>query len=189
MNMKTITEQHLIEYELYLRKNEKSSNTISKYLRDVRKYQSYLGSAEAEREKTIAYKQHLIETGYAYSSINSMLASLNSFFDLMEWTECKVKNLKLQRKIYTPENLQLSKKDVHQLIQSALQKRNDRLALLIQTLYMTGIRVSELEYLTVESLETGEFTVCCKGKIRTVLIVKKLQKKLLNYVHKKGISS
>lgn len=187
MSVRVITEQILFDFCQYLRINEKSRNTIEKYLRDVKKYQVYLNGGEADRLQTMSYKQNLIECGYAYTSVNSMLASLNSFFDYLGWSDCKVKNLKLQRKIYLPQQLQLTRKDVQKLIEKASEQKKERLALLIQTLCLTGIRISELEFLTVESLENGEFTVSCKGKIRTVLIVRKLQKKLLRYVQKNNI--
>lgn len=189
MNERVITDQNLFGYCEFLKTNEKSKNTIEKYIRDIKKFMCYVCGNQVDKKQTMLFKQYLLENGYAHSSINSMLASLNSFFEYVGWRDCKVKNLKLQRKIYSSTKKQLNKKDVQQLVKKAYEQKDERLALLIQTLFMTGIRISELEYLTVESLVNGEFTVSCKGKIRTVLITKKLQKILKRYIQKYNIEN
>ena len=174
-------------FETYLKSEEKSRNTQEKYIRDVCKFMHYLSDHELTKDKVIAYKKYLMEMNYAYTSINSMLASLNSFLKYLGWMDCCVRNLKVQRKIYVPEQKLLRKQDVQKLIHEAEKKKDRRLSLLIQTLCSTGIRISELEHLTRESLCEGEFTVSCKGKVRTVLITKKLQRKLLHYAQQNQI--
>ena len=144
---------------------------------------------EITKETVIAYKQGLIDDGYAVRSINSMLASLNSLFSFLGWNDCKVKSIKLQRQIYCPEEKELTKAEYMRLVDTAKQKGNERLNLILQTICGTGIRVSELQFITVEAVKKGEATVSLKGKTRSVFIVKELQKKLLRYVAEQGIKS
>ena len=135
------------------------------------------------------FKQKLISDGYAARSINSMLASLNSFFFYIGWTDMNVKTLKLQKELFRPEEKELTKDEYKRLCNTADRKHNERLLLILQTICGTGIRVSELEYITVEAARRGSATVSCKGKTREVFIVKELQKKLLRYISEQEIKS
>ena len=141
------------------------------------------------KESVISYKNKLISDNYAVRSINSMLASLNGLFSFLGWGDLKVKSIKLQRQIYCPEEKELTKAEYMRLVNTAKQKGNERLNLLIQTICGTGIRVSELEYITVESVKCGEAVVSLKGKTRSVFIVRELQKKLLRYAAEQKITS
>ena len=184
-----LTKEVLKRFEQYLKNEEKSENTVEKYLRDVRSFIAFLGENEATKETVIAYKNRLIEENYAVRSINSMLASLNSLFVFLGWTECKVKSIKLQRQIYCPEEKELTKAEYIRLINTAMKKGNERLNLLIQTICGTGIRVSELQFITVEAVKCGETVVSLKNKTRSVFIVRELQKKLLHYCREQKITS
>ena len=148
-----------------------------------------MGNAEITKEAVIAYKNKLLSEGYAVRSINSMIASINSLFTFLGWENLKVKSLKLQRQIYCPEEKELTKEEYMRLINTAKQKGNERLNLLIQTICGTGIRVSELQYITVEAVTCGEAVVSLKGKTRSVFIVRELQKKLLHYAAEQKIDS
>jgi len=150
---------------------------------------AYLGGGAITKETVIAYKNKLINENYAVRSINSMLASLNSLFAFLGWVDLKVKSIKLQRQIYCPEEKELTKTEYMRLVNAAKQKGNERLNLLIQTICGTGIRVSELQYITVEAVKCGEAVVTLKGKTRTVFIVKELKQKLLRYAAEQKISS
>ena len=172
----------------YLRSQEKSANTVAKYLRDVVAFTDFC-TEKITKDTVIAYKQQLIEKGYAVRSINSMLASLNSYFNFMGWHDLKVKTLRLQRKVYCDETKELTKAEYERLCKAAEQKHNERLSLILQTICGTGIRISELAYITVEAVRRGEAVVSLKGKMRTVLIVKPLQKKLLRYIRERNIAS
>lgn len=183
-----LTDEIIQKFEKYLRDEEKSENTIEKYLRDVRAFALYAGG-EITKETVIAYKQGLIDNRYAVRSINSMLASLNSLFSFLGWNDCKVKSIKLQRQIYCSEEKELTKAEYTRLVNAAKQKGNERLNLILQTICGTGIRVSELSFITVETVKNGEATVSLKGKTRSVFIVKDLQKKLLRYAVEQGIKS
>lgn len=189
MEGRILTNKHLTTFATYLKVEEKSANTIEKYLRDVRAFSSFLGGSKVTKETVIAYKTKLISENFAVRSINSMLASLNSLFYFLGWLECKVKSIKLQQQIYCPEEKELSKAEYLQLVNTAKKKGNQRLNLILQTICATGIRVSELQFITLESVKRGEATVSLKGKIRTVFIVRDLQKKLLRYAAEQKIPS
>ena len=189
MKGRILTSKAVQSFKKYLREEEKSANTIEKYLRDVRVFAEYLGGAEVTKEAVIVYKSKLLAESYAVRSINSMLASLNGLFSFLGWTDCRVKSIKLQRQIYCPEEKELTKAEYMRLVNTAKQKGNERLNLILQTICGTGIRVSELQYITVEAVKCGEAIVSLKGKTRTIFIVRELQKKLLRYAAEQGISS
>lgn len=189
MKGRILTENQIAAFAAYLKSEEKSKNTVEKYIRDVRVISAYVGKAEITKETVIAYKNKLLSGNYAARSINSMLASFNSLFSFLGWVDLKVKYIKLQRQIYCPEEKELTKAEYMRLVNTAKQKGNERLNLLIQTICGTGIRVSELQYITVESVKCGEAVVSLKGKTRSVFIVKELQKKLLRYAAKQKIIS
>lgn len=189
MKGRILTEKMIEDFSCYLKSEEKSENTVGKYLRDVRTFAEYLGGAEITKETVIAYKNKLINENYAVRSINSMLASLNSLFSFLNWMDCRVKSIKLQRQVYCPEEKELTKAEYMRLVNAAKQKGNERLNLILQTICGTGIRVSELQYITVEAVKSGETVVSLKGKTRSVFIVKELKKKLLHYAAEQGITS
>lgn len=171
----------------YLIREEKSGATYEKYLRDVRRFMFFVGECSVTKELVVAWKKNLVEQGYAVRSINSMLASVNSFFVYMGWHDCKVKNIRLQRQTYCAEDKELTKAEYLRLLE--VSKANEQLNLVLQTICGTGIRVSELRYFTVEAVRCGEITVNCKSKTRTILVPGKLRKLLLHYAKQKRITS
>ena len=189
MKGKILTSNQIAAFAVYLKSEEKSENTIEKYIRDVRAFTTYMGNAEITKEAVIAYKNKLLSEGYAVRSINSMVASINSLFAFLGWQNLKVKSLKLQQQIYCSEEKELTKAEYMRLVNTAKQKGTERLNLLIQTICGTGIRVSELQYITVEAVKCGEAVVSLKGKTRSVFIVRELQKKLLRYAAEQKITS
>ena len=189
MKGRILTEKIITDFSAYLKSEEKSQNTVEKYLRDVRAFAADLNGSEVTKEAVIAYKTELLSESYAVRSVNSMIASLNSLFSFLGWTDCRVKCIKLQRQIYCPEEKELTKAEYMRLVNTAKQKGNERLNLILQTICGTGIRVSELQFITVETVKCGEAVVSLKGKTRTVFIVKDLQKKLLRYAAEQGIQS
>lgn len=184
-----LTGEDIQGFYAWLKAEEKSQNTIEKYARDVANFIKFLGKDNITKEKVIEYKSKLITDDYAVRSINSMLASINSLFAFLGWHELKVKSIKLQRQIYCPEEKELTKAEYLRLVNTAKQKGNERLCLLIQTICSTGIRVSELPYITVEAVRHGAAVVSLKGKTRSVFIVRELQKKLLQYAAENKITS
>ena len=188
MKRKLITAEIICQFKEHLALEERSKNTIEKYIRDINTFSEYVAGAEITKETVIAYKKHLQEN-YAVRSVNSMLASMNCMFSFLGWHDLKVKSIKLQQQIYCPEGKELTKAEYTRLCKAAEKKHNERLNLILQTICGTGIRVSELQYITVEAVRCGEATVSCKAKTRSVFIVKELQKKLLRYAAEQGIKS
>lgn len=184
-----LTDKLVAEFSAHLKNEEKSQNTTEKYLRDVRMFAAHFRGTEITKEMVIAYKSKLLAEHYAVRSVNSILASLNSLFAFLGWTDCKVKSMKLQRQIYCPEEKELTKAEYLRLVNTAKRKGKERLNLILQTICGTGIRVSELEYITVEAAKSGKAVVALKGKTRSVFLVKELQKKLLRYATEQNISS
>ncbi len=189
MKGRILTEKLIVDFSAYLKSEEKSENTIEKYIRDVRAFAAYQNGAEVTKETVIAYKRNLLSVNYAVRSINSMLASINSLFSFLGWVDCRVKSVKLQQQIYCPEEKELTKAEYTRLCRAAERKHNKRLNLILQTICGTGIRVSELQYITVEAVKNGEAIVSLKGKTRSVFLVKELQKNLLRYAAEQGIKS
>ena len=189
MKGRILTNEAVQSFKKYLQEEEKSSNTIEKYLRDVQAFVVHLNGAEVTKEVVVSYKNKLLSKSYATRSINSMLASLNSLFLFLGWADLKVKSIRLQRQIYCSEEKELTKAEYMRLVNTAKQKGNERLNLILQTICGTGIRVSELQYITVEAVKCSEAVVSLKGKTRSVFIVKELQKKLLRYAAEQKIHS
>ena len=187
MKNRSDVENDVIRFEQWLIEEEKSEITREKYLRDVRRFLEYARGQLLTKELVIRYKQELISRGNAVRSINSMLASLNSFLRFIGHMECKVKNLKVQREIYCSERRELTKEEYLRLLHAA--KSRPRLYLLLQTLAGTGIRISELKYFTVEAVSSGEVSVSAKGKMRRILLPGKLKAQLLRYTRRAGITT
>ena len=188
MDTRKLTEEMIGEYCEWLQIEEKEAATIEKYVRDVRTFYRFANNRPVEKSLAIAYKQHLIQKGYAISSINSMLVAMNSLFSHLGWADCRVRTMKKQRQIYCPASKELTRGEYLKLIDVAQKEGNQRLVLILQTLCATGIRVSELQYITVEAVVRGEAVVNCKGKTRVVFVVSQLQEKLLDYARQKGIT-
>ena len=174
------------EFEFHLRNEERSEATIEKYMRDVRAFTSFVCGREVAKQIVLDYKKKLGDT-YAVASANSMIAAMNCFLRFCGWHDLCVKQFKTQRQAYCSEEKELSRAEYIRLLEAANAKHNERLNLIIQTICGTGIRVSELRYITVEALHKGEATVNCKGKNRRVFIVPELRKKLLRYAKERGI--
>ena len=183
-----LTGEIISDFKEHLIFEERSTATVEKYIRDVKAFAAFVNGAEVTKEVVIEYKKHLQES-YAVRSVNSMLASINGLFAFLGWQELKVKSIKLQQQIYCPEEKELTKAEYMRLCRAAKHKRNERLNLILQTICGTGIRVSELQFITVEAAEKGEAAVSCKAKTRSVFIVKELQKKLLRYARSHGIKT
>lgn len=188
MERRILTEEIIDDYRNNLILQEKRVATIEKYIRDIRAFSVYTQDKTITKEIVIAYKSHLQEN-YAVRSVNSMLASINSLFTFLNWFDLRVKSLKLQQKVFCSEEKELTKAEYKRLCDVAKQKKNQRLNLIIQTICATGIRVSELQYITIEAVKCGEAVVNCKSKTRSVFIIKKLKQKLLRYAAEQGIKS
>lgn len=179
-----LTEKLTARYAQQLYAEEKSRVTIEKYLRDLCRFAHFTGAEPLTKERVIAYKQHLLTQGYALRSVNSMLAAVNGFLAFCGRADLRVRLCRTQREIYRPAERELSRAEYLRLLSAA----DTRMQLLMQTICATGIRVSELQYFTLEAVRRGEITVACKNKTRKILIPGKLQKCLLRYARSRGIS-
>lgn len=173
-------------FQEYLILGERSELTVEKYLRDVEHFFRWMGSGELSKSKMLAYKEELLE-GYAVSSVNSMLSSVNCYLTYLGRPEYRVKIVKQQRQAYLPVEKELSKAEYTRLLRAA--ERKPRLHLLMQTICTTGIRVSEHRFITVEAAKAGYAEVRLKGKQRMVFLPKKLCVLLLKYAKERKIRS
>ena len=216
--MRKITWQHLLNYEAYLRHEERSPGTIEKYLRDVKRFAVWAKSqeerdernegnegkepasgqvtkvmkesaGEVTKELAAAWKLSLIEQGYRPVTVNSMVAAVNSFFRFMGWEDCRIRFLRVQKQSFRRKERELTRTDYDKLLAAADKKGNEQLRLLMEAICATGIRVSEVKYLTVEAARAGRAEVAMKGKIRVILLPAKLCKKLLKHAQKEKITA
>ena len=179
----------LEEFAAHLRYEGRKESTIKKYLRDLKAFRMWLGDEAMTREKAREWRDFLCEKGYAPVTVNSMLASLNLFFRFCGREECCVKALRLQHRFFRNSERELAQGEYERLVETARRQGKERLALLIETMCATGVRVSEVRAFTVESVRRGRADISLKGKIRTILIPGRLRKKLMRYIRKKKIAS
>lgn len=185
MNAESAWKEVEHKYREHLISEEKSSATVEKYIRDMHAFLDFLGERPMSKTETISYKKYLTER-YAPASVNSMIVSLNNFMKFIGREEFTVRALKIQKQIFCNEEKELTKHEMQQLLRAA---GNTRLSLVIRTICGTGIRVSELRYITVEAVKVGRAIIHCKNKTRVILIPKTIRKILNLYIRKKSISS
>lgn len=188
MKLQSITEKQIQKFRKYLVNEEKSDATIEKYIRDVTAFVKWLGGEIPCKERVIQYKERLIAQ-YKTASVNSILSSLNMFFEYADWHKMKVKTLKTQRKIFADKSKELTKTEYERLLTAAKDRKNEKLYYLIQTIASTGLRVSEIKFITFEAIKRRQAIINCKGKIRQVFLPKKLCIILQKYALKQGIKS
>ena len=186
--MEIITNEFIKGFQDHLYEEERSSNTIEKYMRDVRFFCKWLQGREIDKPAVIKYKRELCGR-YAVKSVNSMLSSVNAFFMFMGWHDLKVKTLKIQRRIFADKSKELTKSEYERLLFAAKNRKNERLYYLMQTIASTGLRVSEIKYVTCEAVNRGQAVINCKGKIRQIFLPKRLCQMLKKYIKSKNIKS
>lgn len=187
MKARTLEIERIEEFSSYLVNEEKSKNTIEKYIRDAKALLVHMDGREITKESIIEYKKMLTDK-YALRSVNSIIAAVNCLFSFLGWQDLRLKPMKLQIQTYCSEEKELTKAEYMRLVSAAKGNGNHRLSLLIQTICATGIRVSEVEFITVESVKRGEAIVTLKGRTRSIFIIRKLQKSLLKYARDNNIS-
>ena len=183
-----LTADQIAAYGLYLRREEHAPGTIEKYLRDIRTFAAWLDGRPLTRELAAEWKEHLLATGHVPGTVNSMLAALNSFLRFLG-LDFRVKFLKIQRRMFRDQSRELTREEYGLLVSTARADGKERLALLMEAICATGVRVSEVQYLTVEAARTGRAEISLKGKIRVILLTNKLCRKLLKYARKNKIAS
>lgn len=178
--------EKLEEYLIWMEREERSIATRNQYSRFVQKFICFLGKRELNKEILLAYKEKL-EEEYQPTSVNVNLAAINGFFVFIGKKELHLKPLKIQKRVYCSDNEELTKAEYLRLVQTAEKNENRKLSLLLQTICGTGIRVSELQYITMEAVKKGEVSIRLKGKNRTILIPGKLKKKLNDFCRHENI--
>ncbi len=186
--MRKIKNEFITSFKNYLIEEEKSENTIEKYIRDITFFMTWLCGREVTKILALEYKKELCEK-YAPASVNAAISSLNSFFAYMEWHDIRIKALKIQRQIFSNKDKELTKAEYERLLTAAKNKNNERLYYLMQTIGSTGIRVSELRYITCEAVKSGQSVINCKGKLRKVFLPKELCRMLKDYIKRQNIKS
>lgn len=183
------TNDEVLKYQSYLIGEEHADGTVRKYLRDVQTFRAWLGDRALDKAAAVEWKEHLVARGYAAVTVNAMLSSLNRFLRFMGWEECRVKFLRIQRRVFRNLDRELSRKEYEQLLETAQQLGNARLKLLLETICATGIRVSEVKYITAEAVRKGRADTSLKGKIRSIILPGKLCGKLRAYMKNRKITS
>ncbi len=184
-----ISVEKIAGYKSYLQNEERAPGTVEKYLRDVCRFEAWLNGRPVTKEAVAVWKEELIAQSYSPATINSMLASIHCFFHYAGWEDCQVRFLRIQRQMFREQKKELTKADYTRLVNAARAEKKERLALLIETICATGIRVSEVQYITTEAIAQKKAEISLKGKIRTILLPDKLVRKLKKYAEKQKIVS
>lgn len=181
-----IQETAICRFGRELFEQERAKKTIERYQHQLRTFAQWTEGRTVTKELTVRYKQWLMER-YSPASVNVTLAALNGFFKFMGWQECRVRPVRVQRRHYAEPIRELSREEYYRLLKIARQKGNMRLFHLLETICSTGIRVSELRFITVQAVKRGRADICNKGKYRTILLPRKLCEKLQEYCRERGI--
>lgn len=188
MNERKLSASILADYDRWLRQEERADATREKYLRSIRTFAAWLGGAAVTKDVVTEWKSQLIKRHHAPSTVNTALAALNGLFRFLGWEDCRAKFLKVQHRIFRAPERELTRAEYARLLAAAQSSGDTRLALLMESICATGIRVSEVQFLTVEAARCGRAEVALKGKIRTILLPAKLCRKLLKYAKKQKIA-
>lgn len=189
MEERKITAEQIESFARSLRQEERASGTIENYLRHVRAFARWARGRNVTKELAAEWKEHLIGRDYCAGTVNTVLVSVNRFFQFMGWERCQVKTLRIQRQMFREDRRELTQAEYLRLVAAAKAQGRERLMLIMETICATGIRVSELKYITVEALRGRRTDIALKGKIRTILIPGKLAKRLLRYCREEKIVS
>ena len=190
MEEHSLTNEQILAFSTALFQAERSQATVEKYLRSVRAFSLFLDGRPVTKDTVLAWKKHLQrEENYSPSTVNASLAALNNLFNFLGWSDCRTHYLKIQRRLFRDAGQELGREDYERLIMAARESGRERIALVMETICATGIRVSEVRYITVEAAKEGRTTISLKGKIRTILLPGKLCRRLLKYAKKQKITS
>ena len=169
-----ITEEKIISFQKMLLAEERSLNTVRKYCQDIRQFKDWIGGEKVTKETLLGWKEFMILKGYKGTTINGKIISINAYFKYLGQIEYKMKLLKVQRKFFRESANDLKKEDYKKMIYTAKRLGKRRLLLIMETICTTGIRVSELKYITLNAIQEGKTEIFLKGKLRTILIPKTL---------------
>ncbi len=178
----------LRDYRSWLTHREYSAATMEKYTRALARFFRDSGGDAAPAKETVAsWRDRLVEQGYAIASVNAMLAAVNSYQEFRGYGQDKAKPLKRQRRVFREAGRELSREEYFRLLTAARDTGNRRSLLLLETLGATGIRVSELPFITAEAARRGRAVIRCKGKCREILLPAHLCSRLKRWCEKQRI--
>ncbi len=183
-----ITQARLHAFARQLEEEERSCATVEKYMRSIRQFVQWLNGQPVTKAAVGAWKETLLQRGQTSATVNAKLTALDRFLMLQGWSHCRVKHLRVQRRLFRAPERELDRSEYARLVDAA-QKYNPRTSLVMETICATGIRVSEMQYITVEAVLQGKAEISLKGKIRTILLPGKLCRKLMKYANKQKIAS
>ena len=186
--MDVMTQEDIEGFETALRENEKASKTIQKYVCEIRHFMEFLGEESITKAKVLEYREYL-QNIHKSSTVNGKLSALNAYLEYIGLSDCKVKLLRVQRSAFVEEERDLSETEYKRLLTAAKDKHNERLYYIMLTVCSTGIRISELCFITVESVKKRKAEVQLKGKTRTIIISKDLAKRLEQFAKENKITS
>ena len=189
MEKRAITSERISAFAAQLRLEERRAGTIENYLRGVRELAVWLKGGEVTRPALTAWRESLEARGLSPATINAKAAAVNKFFAFQGWGECRVRALKVQRRLFREEGRELTREEYQCLVSAARETGRERLALLLETICSTGIRVSEVRYITVAAARSGRAEIALKGKLRTILLPAKLCRRLLRYAREQKTAS
>lgn len=189
MKEKFLTVEHLAAYSRHLHGEERAASTIEKYQRDAGSFVFWLDGRSVTKEAVMQWKEFLLAQGLNPVTVNAKLSAVNGLLHFLGWNEYRIKFLKIQRRVFREQHRELTKNEYIRLLDTARQLGRVRLELMMETICSTGIRVSEVQYITVESVQKRRAEVRLKGKIRTILLPGKLCRKLEKYAKKQKIAS
>ena len=184
MERRIITGEQLAAFRRRLQEEERSPATVEKYEREAARFAVWLEGRPVTKEAAVCWREELLAKGLSPATVNGKLAALDRLFRFLGWEDCRVRHLRVQRKLFRDSNRELTREEYGRLLAACRAGGQERLALLMEAICATGIRVSEVRYLTVEAARMGRAEVSLKGKIRTILIPGKLSRKLLKYAKK-----
>ncbi len=185
----SVSKSDLAGFADCLKNGDRSPGTIEKYLHDASDFALWLGQRELTRETAVQWREFLLQQNYAPVTINSMLSAVNSLFKFLGRGDCRIRFLRVQRRAFREQSRELTRAEYQKLLDTAAEQGQERLGLLMETICATGIRVSEVRYITVEAAQRGRAEISLKGKIRTILLPAKLCRKLLKYARKQKTAS
>lgn len=189
MYNRILTPACITDYAASLQKEERATATAEKYLHDIRAFAAWLNGVPADQDAAVRWRDSLLAKGLSPTTVNAKLSAVNGLFRFLGWENCRVKHLKIQHRAFRDPARELSLADYQRLLDAAHKRGQARLTLLLETICATGVRVSEVRFITVEAVRRGRADVALKGKIRTILLPGKLCRKLLKYAGKQKTAS
>ena len=189
MKNRTLTDADIAAYASFLRQEERAPATIENYLRDIRVFRRWLEDRAVTKERVAEWKEHLLAKALAPATVNAKLSAVSGLLGFLGLGECRVKSVRIQRRVFRDEARELTREEYRRLLNTAQRQGLDRLLLLMEKICATGVRVSEVCHITVEALRDMRADVALKGKVRSILLPRKLCRKLLKYAKRKKITS